>query len=332
MKIGNISQTVLKRSVLKQIRTKREEAALELSVEEMCAGVFLEDENTLLISSTAIYGDEKDLGCYGIAKVINDVASRNAKPVGVDVVIQLPPYAYESRLKAMVAHMEECCEKHHLQMLGIKASVCPVINSAMIYVTGIGIVEKDLIIQTAKAKPQMDLVLVGSVGTEGALRIYHAKKEKLEERFISSFFKDLLKQKERLMLIEEMELAVEEGAIAIHQVGDSGILGALWEVGEAGKLGLEVDLKKMTIRQDVIEICEFTGINPYQLSSIGSALIVIEQGETFVEKLQAKNIEASIIGRTTSSNERIILNGGERRFLDRPTQGEFAKLYEQEEE
>lgn len=329
MKIGNISQTVLKRSVLKQIRSKRKEAVLELSVEEMCSGIFLEDENSVILSNASIYGDEKDLGYYGIVKVINDVMSRNAKPVGVDVVIQLPPYAYESRLKMMVSHIEECCMKHHLQVLGIKATVCPVISSAIINITGIGMVDKEKIIKTSKVVPNLELVFVGSVGTEGALRIFHYKKEELEQRFISSFFKGLHEKKEHLMLKEEMQLGIEEGAVAIHQVGDSGILGALWEIGESGNLGLEVDLKKMTIRQDVIEICEFTGVNPYQLSGTGSALIAIPNGEALVEKLQKKNIECAIIGKTTDGKERVILNGGEKRFLDRPTQGELAKLFEQ---
>ena len=39
MKIGKVSQTVLKRSMLKPLQFHREEAMLEPSVEEMCYGV-----------------------------------------------------------------------------------------------------------------------------------------------------------------------------------------------------------------------------------------------------------------------------------------------------
>ena len=39
MKVGNVSQTVLKRSVLKQLHTKRKEILTDLSVEEMCTAV-----------------------------------------------------------------------------------------------------------------------------------------------------------------------------------------------------------------------------------------------------------------------------------------------------
>lgn len=328
MKIGNISQTVLKRSVLKQLKTKRDEAIFDLSTEEMCFGVSLES-NSVVASTATVYGDEKDLGYYGIAKAVNDIASRNAKAVGVEIVIQLPPYAYESRLKAMVTHMEACCKQNHLQILGIKATVCPIISSANIHVTALGIANETEIIQTAMAKSEMDIVLIGSVGMEGALRILNKKQEEIEQRFIPSFFDSLKRCKEQLMLIEEIDRAIAQGAVAIHQLGEGGILAALWEVGEAGDLGLEVDLKKMTIRQDVIEICEFVGVNPYLLSGTGSVLVMLEDGESLVEKLQDKAIPCSVIGKTTDHRERVILNGGEKRFLDRPAQGELMKLYNQ---
>ncbi len=329
MKIGNISQTVLKRSVLKQLHTKREEALFAPSVEEMCSGVQVAIGQDVIFSSTIIYGDEKDLGCYGIAKTVNDIASRNGMPIGVEIVIQLPPYAYESRLKAMVAHMESCCQEQRLQILGVKASVCPVIKSAMISVTAVGTVEHGKVIQTHLAKSDKDIVLIGSVGTEGALRIWNKKRIELEERFIPSFLTALEGWKPQLFIGDAIHRAIEQGANAIHQLGDGGILAGLWELGEAGNLGLEIEMKKMTIRQDVIEVCEFVGVNPYQLSSTGSALVVIEDGASLVESLRQSGVVCAVIGRTTSGNERVIFNGGEKRFLDRPSQGELAKMYEE---
>ncbi|MFI3171458.1 MAG: AIR synthase related protein [Eubacteriales bacterium] len=332
MKIGNISQSVLKRSVLKEIHINREEMIFAPAVEEMCAGIRIdrEESDAVIMSSAVVFGDEKDLGYYGIAKAVNDIASRKAEPVGVEVVIQLPPYAYESRLKAMVSNMEACCQKNHLQILGVKASVNPMIQSAMVYVSALGTARESQVIQTCKAEPDYDVVLLGSVGTEGALRILNQRKESLEDRFIPSFFTGIQKCKDQIMAVEAIKKAIDLGAIAIHQLGDSGILAGLWELGESSSIGLEVDLKQMTIRQDVIEICEFVGLNPYQLSSTGSALIVTNQGNEIVEALSALGYNSNIIGKTTSQNERVIFNGDEKRFLDRPAQGELLKLYSEE--
>ena len=99
MKIGKVSQTVLKRSMLKPLQFHREEAILEPSVEEMCYGVTCKEDEELLVSNAVLYGDEKDLGVFALAQVMNDLATRGARMVGASVHIMLPPYAYESRLK-----------------------------------------------------------------------------------------------------------------------------------------------------------------------------------------------------------------------------------------
>lgn len=328
MKIGNLSQTVLKRSVLKQLKNRREEVFIEPSVEETCSGILLGEEAGIILSSTATFGDEKDLGCYGIAKTVNDVTSRGADPIGVEIVIQLPPYAYESRLKAMVGYMEMCCAQNRLQILGIKASVNPIIDSSIINVTAIGSVLRSQVKQLKSAQDNYDIVLLGGVGTEGALRILYKRQEEIEKRFIPTFFTELKECKKEIIAIEPIKLALNLGAESVHQLGEGGILAALWELGEAATLGMEVDLKKITIRQDVIEVCEFVGVNPYQLSSTGSALIVVKDGKHMVEELNKNGYKAIVIGKTTNQRERVIWSGGEKRYLDRPTQGELLKLYD----
>lgn len=59
----------------------------------------------------------------------------------------------------------------------------------------------------------------------------------------------------------------------MHDVTEGGIFGALWEMAEASGVGLDIDLKKIPIRQETIEICEVYDINPYLLISSGAMLI-----------------------------------------------------------
>ena len=63
---------------------------------------------------------------------------------------------------------------------------------------------------------------------------------------------------------------MQVGVSAMHDVTEGGVFGALWEMAEASGVGLEIDLKKIPIRQETIEICEFFNLNPYQLISSGS--------------------------------------------------------------
>ena len=92
--------------------------------------------------------------------------------------------------------------------------------------------------------------------------------------------------------------------------------GALWELGQCSGVGLEIDLKKIPIRQETIEICEFFDLNPYKLLSGGSLLLAAADGNALVHAIRQAGGEAVIIGRTIDSNDRVLINGEERRFLE----------------
>ena len=100
------------------------------------------------------------------------------------------------------------------------------------------------------------------------------------------------------------------------------------EMAESSGVGIEVDLKKMAIRQETVEICEYFHLNPYQLTSAGSVLIFAEDGEKLVEKFQKEGRQAVVLGRTTVDTARVILGGEEKRYLDRPAPDELLKMYE----
>ena len=90
------------------------------------------------------------------------------------------------------------------------------------------------------------------------------------------------------------------------------------KLAEKGNIGIEVDLKKIPVRQETIEICEVLGVNPYELYGAGALLIVSDKGNQLLHELEKEQIPATIIGKITEENGKVILNGEEVRFLDRP--------------
>ncbi len=330
MKIGKVSQTVLKRSILKPLEFQREETLFAPAVEEMCYGISCKEDEQILCSGAALYGDEKDLGVFALAQVMNDLATRGARAVGASVHITLPPYAYESRLRAMVEHLERAGSAHGVQMLCVKAEVSPAVSQAVIHVNGMGIVKQGELLRSSMGKPNQDIVLLKWIGLEGTLRAMRAKEKELAERFVPTFLNQIRMLEPQLFSTDEIELARAHGASAMQQITAGGILATLWEMGEACGVGLEVDLKSMSIRQETVEVCEFCHLNPYQLTSAGSVLIFTEQGEELVEKYRQAGIWASVLGRTTGDKERVILGGEEKRFIDKPAADELLKLYDDE--
>lgn len=328
MKIGKVSQTVLKRSMLKSLKFKRKETMIEPSVEEMCYGVHLESDEQSISSTTILYGDEKDLGVFALAQVVNDLATRGAEAVGASMHIMLPPYAYESRLKTMMEYVEQAAKEHEVQIMCAKAEVSPAVTKAVVSVNAIGVLKKGTLLQSNMAKANQDIVLLKWIGLEGTLRVMREKQKELSERFVPTFLNQIRDLQTEIFSDKELKMAKAFGVSAMHQIAGGGILAALWELAESSNVGMEVDLKKMTIKQETVEVCEYFHLNPYQLTSVGSVLLVTDRGEELVEMFSEEGVQASLLGRTTTENARVILGGEEKRFLDRPAPDELLQLYE----
>jgi hydrogenase maturation factor len=131
---------------------------------------------------------------------------------------------------------------------------------------------------------------------------------------------------EYISVVPDAAVARAVGVTSMHDVTEGGIFGALWEIAAASKVGLEVDLKKILLKQETVEICEFYDLNPYMLISSGSMLIVTDHANQLVDRLKAEGIAAAVIGRITEGNDRIIINEDERRFLEPPKSDELYKV------
>ena len=165
--------------MLKPLQFHRDEALFEPSVEEMCYGVTCKDDEDILCASAVLYGDEKDLGVFALARVLNDLATRGATMVGADIHIMLPPHAYESRLKAMMEHIEQAGSAREVQILSAKAEICPAIQKAIVSVNGIGVLKKGELLQSSMGKAEQDIVLLKWIGLEGTFRVMREKEEEI---------------------------------------------------------------------------------------------------------------------------------------------------------
>lgn len=330
MKIGKVPENVLKRSVFKQIHTKRSEVVLGAGVGEDCAAIKLAADETLVMSTDPITGTAQDIGTLAIQITVNDLASSGAEPVGVLLTVLLPEYVEEAELKKMMMQVEEACAETGVQVMGGHTEVTAVVNQPVITVCGVGKVKDGCLISTAGAEPGMDILVTKWIGIEGTSIIAKEKEKKLLTRFSVPFVEKAKKLDEYISVLSEAAVATESGVSAMHDVTEGGIFGALWEMAESSGVGLEIDLKKIPIRQETVEICEFFGINPYGLISSGCMLMAAKDGNHLVRELQKAGIPATNIGKATAGNDRVLLNEDERRFLEPPKTDELYKVMEDE--
>ena len=328
MKVGKIPESVLKRSVFKQIRTKRPEVLVGAGVGEDCAVMKLADDEVFVLSTDPITGTVKDVGELAVHITANDLASSGAEPVGLLLTALLPESIEEADIRKIMSEVEQACSRLNIQVMGGHTEITRAVNQPVISVTGVGKAKADRVITTGGARPGQDIVLTKWIGIEGTSIIAREKEEELKKRFPIPFIDKAKSFDEWISVVEDGKLAAAMGATAMHDVTEGGIYGALWELAEASGIGLEIDLKAIPIRQETVEICELFGLNPYYLISSGSMLIAIDKGHDLVRELEKAGIHAVVIGKATGSNDRVILNGEDRAFLERPKTDELYKIYE----
>ena len=326
MKIGKVPENVLKRSVMKQLHYKRDEVILGPGIGEDCAALALAEDEILVMSTDPITGTAKDIGKLAIQITANDLASAGAEPIGVMLTILLPDGTREIALKRIMEQMECACREAKMQILGGHTEVTAVVNQPVVNVAGVAKSKKGSLISTAGARAGMDIVVSKWVGIEGTMIFAKEKEAELKEHFPADFVDTAIGFDRYLSVVPEAAVATQSSVAAMHDVTEGGLFGALWEMAEASGVGLEIDLKKIPIRQETVEICEYFDVNPYGLISSGMMLMASADGNALVLALQEAGIPATVIGKATEGNDRVIIRDEERRFLEPPKTDELYKV------
>lgn len=326
MKIGKLPEAVLKRSVLDQLHTRRDEVLLSAAIGEDCAALTLGEDEILVLSTDPITAAADEIGHLAVQITVNDLASAGAEAIGLMVTLLLPPETEETAVREVMRQIEASCEAARVEVLGGHTEVTAAVNQILVTVCGVGKAKRDALISTGGAKPGMDILATKWIGIEGTAILVKEKEEELLTRFPASLVHSAQSFREYLSVQKEAEIAVRCGVAAMHDVTEGGIFGALWEMGAASGVGLRIDLKKIPIRQETVEICEFYGLNPYALISSGCMLMASADGEGLCAALAGEGIPAVVIGKATEGNDRIVVNGGEKRFLTPPDTDEIYKI------
>lgn len=130
---------------------------------------------------------------------------------------------------------------------------------------------------------------------------------------------------------DSLQTRIEKGCgdgeiTAYYSMGEGGVLSALWKMAQVSGTGLSVDLRKIPIRQETVEICEYFDMNPYRLFSQGAVLLGAKNGRTLTEKLTRRGMIAEVIGEVREGNACLLRSGENVRYLERPGKDELWKV------
>ncbi|RHV51581.1 hydrogenase maturation factor [Lachnospiraceae bacterium OM04-12BH] len=341
MKTGKISESILKRSVLKYCKTKREEVVKGAAPGVDCAfftypdrqgrdaGSQLSDcqDKVFCAATQTVSLPVIRAGCYAVYAAVNAVAAGGGIPFAMQMALTLPEGTEESELKRIMQLTEEAAGICKVQIAGGHTEVTGAVKYPVISVTAFGYrLEAAERVSRGLPAAGQAVVMTKWMGLEGTAVLAQEREAELLERYPFSITTAAKGFEKYLPVLPEAATALKSGATAMHDMRNGGVFGGLYELAGRLGVGLSIDLKKIPVKQETIEICEFFDLNPYGLLSGGSLLIVAEDGDGMVKALQEAGIPAAVIGRTTDNNDKVLHNGEEIRFLEPARPDEIGKV------
>ena len=341
MKTGKISESILKRSVLKYCKTKREEVVKGAAPGVDCAfftypdrqgrdaGSQLSDcqDKVFCAATQTVSLPVIRAGCYAVYAAVNAVAAGGGIPFAMQMALTLPEGTEESELKRIMQLTEEAAGICKVQIAGGHTEVTGAVKYPVISVTAFGYrLETAERVSRGLPAAGQAVVMTKWMGLEGTAVLAQEREAELLERYPFSITTAAKGFEKYLPILPEAATALKSGATAMHDMRNGGVFGGLYELAGRLGVGLSIDLKKIPVKQETIEICEFFDLNPYGLLSGGSLLIVAEDGDGMVKALQEAGIPAAVIGITTDNNDKVLHNGEEIRFLEPARPDEIGKV------
>ena len=334
MKLGKVSEVCLKRSVLRQIKTKREEVVCGAGIGEDCAifsfpkgdlSAVCVQEAAVMLRRESVWAQET-AACPEpfmtmaqlIQKCANNLAADGAEPVAALIALLLPEAAEETELRELMREAEEKCGELLLEIAGGQTRVSAAVKCPVATVTCFGKLSGGDAYTAKAVKPGQDVVVSKWIGLQGTALLARRYKDKLLARYPAYFVEEAAAFDRYQSILPEAATAMKSGVCAMRDVSEGGIFGALWELAEGAGVGLTIDMKKLPLRQETVEVCECCNVNPYLLLSGGSLLMTTDDGAALAAALAAAQIPAAVVGKVTDGNDRILVNDGEIRYMDKP--------------
>ena len=355
MRIGRITQTAWNRSVRRQLHTKRSECLYEPSPLENCSGISAGGADAFVWAGGTVCGDSPDAGFYAVMHAAGELAARGVCPTGVSVTVLASPEAEEDVFRDAAAAADEACARIGAQVTAVHGEVLPAVSGIVVTADAAGAVEAaesaDAAgaagsvgnvsaagrnsaaalsgVQNVQGKPGdgWEILLCGYAGLEGTLRIVDEAGEELGTRFVASFLDQTRALSNQLVTPRQIAAAFPAGSSCpvVRHIGSGGVFAALWDLAEISGIGFEIDMRQIPLRQETVEICEYYRLNPYQLTSAGSYLILTDHAAEVADTLAGAGARAVRLGTARAQNARVISSGEETRYLDRPAPDELVR-------
>lgn len=321
VKAGKLTPERLNAIILSRLGARRPETRLRARLGEDSAA--LEFGGDLIVASTdPITGASREAGWLAVNVSCNDLATNGAEPVAVLLTLMAPVGTDEETLRILMEGAHQAAVDLNVEIVGGHTEIVPAVTQPVFSATALGRVRPDRLITTAGAKPGYQLILTKAAGLEGTAILALDYGDRLRSLEPAQLQRARALSAE-LSVVRDGLIAARNGATAMHDVTEGGVLGALYEMAEASGVGVTVWEEALPILPETRLICDELGLDPLRLISSGAMLICCPDGRRVIDALHAEDIPAALIGEVTTGGRYVVNKNGERRAITPPESDEL---------
>jgi hydrogenase expression/formation protein HypE len=329
---GKVPNDVLEQIVFKNLGTKRSDVVLSSSIGEDAA-IVKAGKEVLAVSSDPITGAEKWLGWLAVHVSANDVATSGVQPCWFNSIILLPKNSTKELIENICTQMDKATRQLNISIIGGHCEITPGINHPIVTGCAIGVAENRKYVTCGGAKVGDQIILTKGTGIEGTAILASDRREELLTVFDETFLNKAESYFEKISVVNDAITAFRTGGVsAMHDPTEGGVAGGLHELAEAANVGFNVYEEKIFVPKETKQICEYFGVDPLQLISSGSLLVVAkkDKAEQITCALTGNGLQASVIGQITEADlgRNLVKKSGEKAELVRPASDHLWKALE----
>jgi len=261
----------------------------------------------LIVSSDPITGVRERVGWYAVNVSANDVATSGNSPQFIQSIILLPEEAKEEDVRVLSSEMDETARALGISIVGGHTEVSLGMHRPIVVTTAFALA--DSYVTAAGAKKGDSLMMTKTAGVEGTAIL--AAERRMKARLGTRLAEAAEANFRKMSVVKEAAGAYATGAVhAMHDCTEGGVLGALFEMGTASGLGLEVEGGKIPVSPETAGVCEVAKADPLKLISSGTLLLAVERGREVEvrDAVAAAGSVATQIG--TFAGRKVVLRRG----------------------
>ncbi len=308
MKVGKVPPEILKQYIFGNLGKTRDDVLVHSSLGEDCSVIDFGDE-VCVLSTDPITGAVQDIGRLAVHISCNDIAANGADPVGIMVTILAPLGTQAEDLGRIMSQINEESCLLGIEVLGGHSEITAGIDRVIISTTAVGRAKKEHYVTSSGAEPGHDLVMTKGAGLEGTAILVSDFADSLKDTLTPDQITTGRSFLQRISVVPDGQIAVQNGAVAMHDATEGGILGAAYEMAAASGVGVEIWEDAVIIHPVTRAVCAHFKINPLALVSSGSMLIASPNGDAVVQALEKEGIGAAVIGRFIHEGFRVVRDG-----------------------